>query len=88
MSFSLAELAAMPVNHDPSPDELPSIGFVGRIKPSTIERIYDLRLQERRRREIPACVGALMRLADDIEGWRQTITAETRVNRGEDERRK
>ena len=74
--FSLAELAAMDFPpHDPDP-ETPSGGcWVGKIKRSVLEQIYELREAERRRRDTPACVTALGHLADHLEGWKQTILA-------------
>jgi hypothetical protein len=75
-SFSLKELAAMPVDHDPSPDELPSIGFCGKISRDALERVYELREAERRRREIPACITALGRLHDHLVGLAQDIAVE------------
>lgn len=74
--FSLAELAELPMTHDVDP-ETPSDGcWVGKIKPSVLEQIYELREAERRRRDTPACVTALGHLADHLEGWKQTLLAE------------
>jgi hypothetical protein len=75
-AFSLAALAAMPVDHDPSPGEIPSIGFCGRISKHALERVYELREAERRRREIPAGVTALNRIHDHIVGLVQDILVE------------
>ena len=74
--FSLSELAELPMTHDVDPEN-PSTGcWVGKIKPSVLEQIYELRLQESRRRDTPVCATALTHLRDYLEGWIQTILAE------------
>jgi hypothetical protein len=76
--FSLSELAELPMTHDPDPEN-PSIRcWVGKIKPSTLERVYELREAERRRLETPECVKALGHLADHLVGLAQDIEVELR----------
>jgi hypothetical protein len=74
--FSLSELAELPMTHDPDPENSSTGCWVGKIKPSVLEQIYELREAERRRFETPECVKALGHLADHLEGWRQTLLAE------------
>ncbi|MGD0163698.1 MAG: hypothetical protein ABSB39_14625 [Candidatus Sulfotelmatobacter sp.] len=75
-AFSLKELAAMPVDHDPSPDEIPSIGFCGKISRDALGRVYEIREAERRRRELPAGLTALNRIHDHLVGLAQDIAVE------------
>jgi hypothetical protein len=74
--FSLSELAGLPMTHDPDPEN-PSTGcWVGKIKPSTLERVYELRLQESRRRDISKSVTALNHIHDHLVGLAQDIEFE------------
>jgi hypothetical protein len=73
-SFSLIAIIAMPTIHDLTPEEIP-IGFVGRVSETTLERVYDLRREAQRQSETKD-IKVLQRIADDIEGWRQTVTVE------------
>ena len=73
-SFSLTEIVAMPTRHDLSPEEIP-IAFVGRVSEAIQRRRDEMREAQR----VPSKEArTLNRLADYIEGWRQTILAEWR----------
>jgi hypothetical protein len=75
--FSLSELAELPMTHDPDPEN-PSIGWAGKIKPSVLERVYELREAERRRLETPKCVTTLNHIHDHLVGLAQDIEFELR----------
>jgi hypothetical protein len=74
-AFSLKELESIELNHDPDPDN-PSIGFVGKIKQSTLERVYEMRQQQHRRSDIPACVIALGHISNHLVGLAEDIEVE------------
>jgi hypothetical protein len=73
--FSLKELEPIELTHDPDPDN-PRIAFVGNIKQSTLDKIYEMRQQDRRRRETPRCVIALGHIHDHLVGLAQDIAVE------------
>jgi hypothetical protein len=76
--FSLSELAGLPMTHDVDPENPSTACWVGKVKPSTLERVYELREAERRRLETPKCVTALNHIHDHLVGLAQDIEFELR----------
>lgn len=75
MSFSLAALSELPMTHDPDPEN-PSIGWSGNLKPSTIERVQEMREQAQRDAQLPKCLIALGRIQDHLVGLAEDIRIE------------
>jgi hypothetical protein len=76
MTFSLKELESIELTLDPDPEN-PSIGFIGKIKQSTLDTIFEMRQAEHRRQQANTpYLRTLGHIGDYLEGWRRTILTE------------